>query len=335
MKRRVILILLIVAFVWYINSHAQEVHKLIDAFAQGSYLWLFVAAITQIIYFSVFTLMTQSAFRTVQIKRNLLELYPLVFGALFINVLAPSAGLSGNILYADDANKRNEAPSKVIIGSLIGTICNYIAVSIILIFALIFLRKVGLLNNYEIAGSLLFVLPTILPGLLIFMSYKSNKKTEKLLSYLYNASIKISKLIRKPIKPELGWARRIAGELSEAAISVSENKKALGKTLALAFLANIVSIVSLHFIFISFDFHIRYGALIAGYVLGEVVRVISPHPEGVGVVEVAMALIFISFGVPPIEATAISIVFRGLNFWAPLALGFFFLKQLKSFSSES
>jgi len=107
------------------------------------------------------------------------------------------------------------------------------------------------------------------------------------------------------------------------------------KTLLIALIAHAINVLSIFVIFIAFDYNIHYGALIAGYAFGEVARIISPQPEGIGVVEIVMAIIFTSFGVPPIQAAAISIVFRGFNFWAPLGIGFLLLKRLKSFSNNS
>lgn len=46
-----------------------------------------------------------------------------------------------------------------------------------------------------------------------------------------------------------------------------------------------------------------------------------------------MTLVFASLGVPIERATVISLAFRGLTFWLPLAIGFMVLRRLKSFGS--
>jgi phosphatidylglycerol lysyltransferase len=301
---------------------------------QGSWRWLILAALIQVAYFCIFALMTQAAFRTVHLRRKFLDLLPLVFGAIFVNVLAPTAGQTGTILYADDAVKRKESSPKAIIANIIATIISYSAFSFILIFSLFYLKRVNLLNNYEVIGSIIFIFPTIIPGILIFTSYKYPRLTNKFLNWIYQLIIKVSKLIKRPAKLTADWPKKISDDLAGAAFLVSKNKKHLLVTLAYALVAHATNIISLFVIFVAFDFRIHYGALIAGYAFGEVARVISPHPEGVGVVEAVMAVLFASFGVPPIRATAISIVFRGFNFWIPLGLGFAFLKRLKTFSSK-
>jgi len=333
--RNIVFGILIIIFIWYIFSHHKEFNDFVEALRQGSWLWLVVAGATQALYYAVCTLMTKSAFKTVHLHRSFLELIPLVFGSLFVNVLAPTGGQSGTILYADDAARRKESSPKAIIASVIATIVGYMAFSFILVFSLIYLQRAGLLNSYEIFGSIIFVFPTIIPGILIFTSYRYPKLTLRITNWVYRLVKSFTKLIRRPSKISSDWAATIAQELSEAAHLVRGNKKHLFITFLIALVAHAVSIISLFVIFLAFDYKIHYGALIAGYAFGEVARVISPQPEGIGVVEVVMVVIFTSFGVPPIQATAISIVFRGLNFWAPLGLGFALLKTTKSFSGKA
>jgi uncharacterized membrane protein YbhN (UPF0104 family) len=40
-----------------------------------------------------------------------------------------------------------------------------------------------------------------------------------------------------------------------------------------------------------------------------------------------MTLVFSSFGINPLNATAISLVYRGLNFWIPFFIGFIILQS--------
>jgi len=334
MFRKIIYLILIVIFIWYGATHITELNKLLHAFAQGSWLWLILAAFIQVAFFAVYTLMTKYAFKVVHLRRKFFELIPLVFGSIFVNVLAPTAGQSGTILYADDAARRKESYPKAVIGNVISTISSYVAFSLILAFALIYLKSFNLLNDYEVIGAIIFVFPAFIPGILIFTAYRSPKTTLKILNIIYRIYLKVIKLFRKKPRLDKNWTSYVANELYEAAASISKNKFVLFQTLGLAFIAHVINIISLYVIFEAFEIHIFYGALIAGYAVGEMVRIISPQPEGVGVTEAAMAVVFASFGTPLISATAISLIFRAYNFWLPLGLGFVFLRFLRSFSNE-
>jgi uncharacterized protein (TIRG00374 family) len=332
-SRQIIFALLLAVFTYYIFTHASELNAIVDALSQGSWRWLLLAVATQVLYFYVYTKMTQRAFLVVDIKRHTKELFPLVLGALFVNVLAPTAGNSGTILFADDAAKRKESSTRAVVGYLVSIVSSYASFFTLLLFTVIFLQRNHLLNDYEVTGALLFILPTVIPPLLLFFANKKPTAVIHFLSWIKRTFNKVTGFFKLKKRLAEEWPQNISDELQTASEIIGGHKKRLVETLSLALLSHLINIISLYVIFFAFDIKIHYGALIAGYVFAEVVRVISPQPEGVGAVEAVIVLIFTSFGVPLLSATAIAIVFRGLNFWAPLGLGFFYLQRLKSFKS--
>jgi uncharacterized protein (TIRG00374 family) len=275
--------------------------------------------------------MTQKAFEAVKMKRSIAHVVPLVLGSLFVNTLAPTAGNSGTILFADDAARRKESSTHAVVGYLVSTVSYYASFFTLLIFALYFLSKNNFLNMYEIIGAATFVFPTIIPPILLFTATRYEKGTIKFLMLISRLVNWIFRLFRKKKLLPQSWGKKITNELREATTLLRGHHFKVIETMFYALIAHAVNILSLFVIFIAFDIHIHYGALIAGYVFAEVVRVISPQPEGVGAVEAVIVLIFTSFGVPPISATAIALTYRGLNFWTPLGIGFFYLRSLKSF----
>ncbi|MBK5211110.1 MAG: flippase-like domain-containing protein [Coriobacteriia bacterium] len=333
-RTKSILVIIAAVFAIYIGTHLKELERVIDTFAAGNWRWLLVAALAQVAYFAMYSKMVQWAFRSVEIKRGIKELLPLILGALFMNVLAPTGGNSGTVLFADDAARREESSSKAVVGYMASTIVSYTAFSFVLIFAVVYLRVVGSLDVYEISGALLFILPTVLPPVLLILSVKNPDLTVRILGLVYRIVIKVQKTFKMRSRLQDDWSQSISEELIESAESIASHYGELVKAVALALAAHVVSILSLIAVFLSFNIHLRYGAIIAGYAFAEVARVISPQPEGVGAVEAIMLLIFTSFGVAPISATAISMAFRGLNFWFPLLAGFFFLRKLESFKSS-
>ena len=78
----------------------------------------------------------------------------------------------------------------------------------------------------------------------------------------------------------------------------------------------------------------RLGPLTAGYAIGFVFWVVSPTPQGIGVVEGVMALVYTSLGVPAPAVLAV-LTFRGLTFWLPLLIGFFLLHRVRSFGAAA
>jgi len=79
---------------------------------------------------------------------------------------------------------------------------------------------------------------------------------------------------------------------------------------------------------------IRVGPLVAGYSTATLATIMSPIPGGIGVAETTMKAVLTSVGVSDGAATLIVITFRGLNFWLPLAVGFFVVGHMRSFRSH-
>jgi uncharacterized membrane protein YbhN (UPF0104 family) len=65
--------------------------------------------------------------------------------------------------------------------------------------------------------------------------------------------------------------------------------------------------------------------------MGTVFFVVTVIPHVIAAVEGIMLLVFASAGLPPDQAGAAIIVFRGVTFWLPVILGFFSLRQLRTF----
>lgn len=127
------------------------------------------------------------------------------------------------------------------------------------------------------------------------------------------------------------WAARNAAEFTEAAAVLSSHPQRLGPAVGISLAAHIVNLASLYSLFQAFRQVTTFGPLVAGYAMGILFLNISPIPQGIGIVEATMALVFASLGVPSEGAIVITLTFRGLTFWLPLALGALVLRRLKSF----
>jgi hypothetical protein len=67
--------------------------------------------------------------------------------------------------------------------------------------------------------------------------------------------------------------------------------------------------------------------------MGVLFWIVSITPQGIGVVEGTMALVFTSLGIPAERATLIALSFRGLTFWLPLLVGFLLLRRVRAFAA--
>jgi len=331
MIRRVILWLTIAGFMWLAIRRYHEIAKLAEILRTGQWQWVIAAVLLQILYYIIYALTYQAAFYTVGLSWSLRRTLPVLFGSLLVNVITPSAGMAGTALFVDDAQKHGESPARAAAGTLLVLVSELGTFGIILITGIAYLLHRGDLHAYQIIGALvLTALFTTIAGLL-FLSLKRPSVIGRLLAWIEHGVLKLQSWVHHPQLPQRDWAQKLASEFSAAAAAIGEHPRRLLTTLSIALAAHVLDLASLYVLFLAFRHAVTLEVLITGYAMGILFWIVSITPQGIGVVEGVMVLVFSSLGVPPAKATLTSVSWRGLTFWIPLVIGFFTLRKLKSF----
>jgi phosphatidylglycerol lysyltransferase len=323
--------LLIVGFIWVVVTRFTQVEELVKILAQGCWEWVLAAALVQVIYYIVFTATYQSAFSTVEVQSRLLDLIPVTLGSLFVNVVAPSGGASGAALFLDDATRRGQSSARAAAGILLQLVSDFIALLLILVVGLTYLFFQRDLKIYEVAAAIVLLLITLTLTGVLMLGHWHPSLLRRLLAWVQRAgNILAGKFHRAPFLSE-DWAEKNAADFGLAAEAISKNPEGLTRTVGLALCAHALDLACLYALFMAFYGPIHFGPLVAGYAMGILFMIISITPQGIGVVEGAMALVYGSLGIPEGVAVTVSLAFRGLTFWLPLVLGFVSLNRVKSF----
>ncbi len=333
MKRRWIFWVLVIAFLWVVISRFSEIKNLAETLMGGQWQWVVVAALTQVVYYIIYTGLYQSAFQTVGVRSQLLKLLPVTFASIFLNVAAPSGGASGAALFVDDASKRGQSAARATAGTLLVMIADFSAFLVLLLAGMIYLFTHHNLKVYEsTAAAILLVIIGGLTGFLLLGLWRT-PWLHKILSWLRGLANRIARLIHRPDFLDESWVERNSAEFTEAAMAIAAQPALLMQTMGIAFAAHLVNLTSLYFLFLAFHQKVHFGILVAGYAMGILFWIVAITPQGIGVVEGMMTLVFASLGVPIDHATVIALAFRGLTFWIPLGIGFVVLRRLKSFGA--
>ena len=333
MKRRWIFWIVIIAFLWVVISRFSEIKKLAETLMSGQWQWVAVAALTQVIFYITYTALYQSAFLTVGVKSKLFELLPVTFGSIFLNVAAPSGGASGAALFVDDASRRGQSAARATVGTLLVMVADFSAFLVLLVAGMVYLFTHHTLKIYEIVAAVfLIVIIGGLTGFLLLGLWRP-QWLQKVLSWLRGFANRIARMLRRPDFLDEAWVERNTAEFTEAAIAIAAQPAMLMQTLGIAFASHLINLTSLYFVFLAFQQKVHFGVLVAGYAMGILFWIVAITPQGIGVVEGMMTLVFASLGIPIERATVIALAFRGLSFWLPLAIGFILLRRLKSFGA--
>jgi phosphatidylglycerol lysyltransferase len=334
MKRRWIFWILVIIFIWVVISRYSEIKKLALTLMTGQWQWVAAAFLSCFVFYIIYTALYQSAFMTVGVQSRLIELLPITFSSIFMNVAVPIGGASGMSLFVDDAARRGQSAARAAIGTLLVMITDFTAFLIILVTGLVYLFTHHNLKYYEsiVAVILLLVIGTMTSFLLLGLWRP--QWLQKLLTWVQRFANRIARLIKRPDFLDEAWVEKNRAEFTEASIAIAAQPGLLIRTIGIAFAAHLVNLTTLFCLFMAFHQRVHFGVLVAGYAMGILFWIIAITPQGIGVVEGMMTLVFASLGVPIERATVIALSFRGLTFWLPLAIGFILLRRLKTFKAE-
>jgi uncharacterized protein (TIRG00374 family) len=330
-KRRWLYYLLILAFVIVVISRFTEAQKLVRTLLGGRPEWVAAALLFQCVYYVIFTAVFQSALWTVEVGGRLRDYIPVWFTSVFLNITAPSAGMTGAAVFIDDAARRGQSAARAAAGTILVLVADYSAFSLVMISGMIVLFATRNLHAYEVIAAVILLVFIISLSSILLMGLWRPARLGRLLAWLQRTLTRIAARFRRRSFLPDDWAARNAAEFSQAAAAIKLHPERLARTYALAMAAHLAELLTLFMLFRAFRAGIHPGVLVAGYSVGILFWLVAITPSGIGVVEGVMTLVLSSLGVPVEKATLIALSFRGLTFWLPLTIGFFLLRRSRSF----
>jgi uncharacterized protein (TIRG00374 family) len=240
---------------------------------------------------------------------------------MVVNITTPTAGLGSTLLFSHDAKKHDESPTKAAAAVLLIMGVESLGFSAFLVFSIIYLSLGGGLGTTELISTFLFI---GLNTFLLFLFTTALTESRLLLKILSRLEQLLNKFRKNKVT---GWAETLNGELTEMAHAIVKKPKLVARAVFYQAMANATSIASLYLLFAAFSVYPKFGIVVSGYAITYLFKIISPSPEGIGISEGAMVIIYTSFGIPLLTATAIALTFRLISFWIPLAFGFFFFNK--------
>ncbi len=330
MVRRIIFWTIIFLTAWLATTHGSAVSQIVVTARYGAWQWFALAAALQIVYYALRIGMYSSAFGAVGVPRPYRELVPLTLGSLYLSTIVPGAGGSGRSLMARDAVERGLPAEKVLQMPVVARLADFCGFGAVMFAGFWYLISLDTVHLYEIVSSLI-VLGTILAlaaGLIL-----ATMRPAALASFLEPAekAARSLPLWRERGAPE-GWSARLVSRYALAGQTIAARPAATLGVVAISAAAYAVDLLS--FVAVGFAFGWpAFGALIAAFAVGMLTWLVSIVPQGVGVVEVVIALMLSSFGANAPTAIVISLGFRALTYWLPLVLGALAVRRVPTFTA--
>jgi len=334
-KRQWVWRFLFVAFIWLVVTQFAEIEKLVLTAMDGQVGWLALAIIFQFVYYSLYSNVFRLAMRMLGVNLPWRIMLPSTFASMFVNVVAPLGGASGVAIFMDQAIRRKQSPARTAAAAMLALISDFTAFSLILITGLTYLFYYKDLKVYEVIAAALLLLLTIGMTLILLLGLWQPDLLRRLLEWTHRfVQLLFGRFKRSsPLMPD--WVEKTFDDFVGIGLAIRSKPKNLLKLFLVSFTAYTMDLISLWMIFLAFGQNVHFGVLVAGFSMGILFWVITITPQGIGLVEGMMALVYTSLGFPANVATVIALTFRGLTFWLPFFLGFIFLQVLPIFRGES
>jgi uncharacterized protein (TIRG00374 family) len=335
--RKLLIGLALLVGVLFILNHFTQFDEILVVLQRSD--WRFIAlALLCVAGWLLCTAATyQSVFAALGVERPLGPLVPLAAAANFVNVVAPSMGMSGMAVIISDARRRQLPSAHATVAGALFVLFEYAGFALYLVLGLLVLFRRDDISGPELAASGVLLAMTGVLLVILYLGMRAPTALGRLLRWIARSTNTLSAPFtkRKAISEER--AEQFAHDIATGLHSARQPRK-LWKPLFYALLGKGLLLGVLTSVFLAFQVPLSIGTLIAGFAIAYLFLIVSPTPAGVGVVEGVLTLSLSSMFVPLEQAAVITLSYRVLTFWLPLFFGFLsfqFLQIRKPFPASS
>ena len=330
MKKALLLLLGIVA-VCFLIANVDYLAQFLDTLKTGALVPLLVSVALMLARHLVQAASYDAAFEAVGHKTGFWHNVVLIFSLVFINTFCLFSGATGVAFIIDDAHRKGADAGQSTSGAILSQIGYFAAVLVISIIGFLTMLLSGSMNALFLVGGLLLAGTLLILSSMFVVGYRRPRilfrvflGAEALLNHLLG-------LVKKHLSP--GWGRKTANSFVGSATILARNPQGTLVTVSYASFSavlNMACLVAIGYAFGCTD----VAALVAAFAVAAISVILSPTPQGVGVVEAAIAAILTAQGTSLATATAIALVYRGIMFWIPFCIGAVLLSQSGFFADK-
>lgn len=327
--RRIVIIIVLLLGIAFIVFSLTELKNISDTLKHSNWRFLAVAFLFECLWIYNVAIDYGILYRLVGLHEEKKRLLMVSTAATFVNVVTPTAGIGGMAVFIDDAKRRNLSTGRVTVVGALFVLFDYIAFLIVLALGWVVLIRRNNLNAGEITATLILLGLAVGFAFLIYLGYRSSEALGKALAWLAHT---INRILRPLLHREYLSETRpheFAEEMAEGLSAIRGKKRTLIWPFLFALNSKVLLICVLAFTFLAFGTPFTVGTLVGGFSIGYLFLIVSPTPAGLGVVEGAMTVALNTLRVKFDAAVLITIGYRALTFWFPLAVGGVALRLLQ------
>ena len=250
----------------------------------------------------------------------------LAFGAVMNIVLAGlsfshlfGAGGAAGMVVSYNALRKRDAPHGLIFVAIAAqNFFTYIVLWVMFLVALVSVVSSGRLHPWSYGLALILIAALLwLTGYGLYL-YRHRPKMRRRVSQIVGLINRAYR--RERIRPDQidEWL----DSLFAAMRHMSTHRGAKRTAVAYSCMFWVFDLLCLYLVFVALGYRVPLAALTVSYAVANSVGSLAPTPGGLGAVEGLLITLLVSFDVPSPEAVAVVLVYRLINFWLPIPVGF-------------
>jgi glycosyltransferase 2 family protein len=323
--RKIIISLVIFLAIVFVILRFSELKNVLNTLHHSNYRWLLVAVFIELLWLFNSASDYGSIFRLVGIKEKTPHLVLVATAANFVNVIAPSVGIGGMAVFLDDAVRQNHPTGRVTVVGVLYILFDYLAFFCVLALGFLVLIRRNNLNAGELTAAAILLAIAAGVAFLLYLGYKSAERLGNALAWMARLINRFLWLFLHRDYLQEERAHSFAEEVAEG-IDILRGKRIELLWPFLFALNNFILLIGvLASIFLAWglDWETGFsaGTLVGGFAIAYLFLIVSPTPSGLGVVEGVMTIALNTLRVEWAAAALITLTYRFITFWFPLAVG--------------
>lgn len=330
MKKVFIIIVLVLSIIFIVAS-ISEIETILQTLRKGIWIYLLLAIFVEGLWLVNLAATFHSIYKAVGIDQETVwGLLPVIASANFVNIVAPSAGMSGITIIITRARQMKYSSARATVAGTLFIESDYLGFLSVLAVGMIVLIRRNNLKTPEITAAFLLFLLALAFTILLYLGTRSEILLGKALTFLTR---QVNSLLRPFIHRNYlqeQHALNFAHDVVDGLQQLKGNPKSMILPILFTLMNKALLLSIFTLVFLAFNVPISIGTIIAGFSIGYLFLIISPTPSGIGIVEGTLTLVLASMYIPLGIATIVTLAYRGITFWLPLLVGMLSLRWLNA-----
>lgn len=328
MKKAILIIVCIVACCVPL-ANADMLNDFASALATGAVVPLVIAVILMLVRHLTQAESYKTAFSAIGFdKTSLWDNIVLIFSIVFINTFCLFGGATGVAFIVDDLHRKGASLGTATSGAILSQVGYFAAIFVISVIGFITMTVSGTVNVLFVVGGLLLAGTLAILSSMFIIGYFKPDLLYRLFDFLDRWINKIISHFHRSLPA--AWGSATADSIIKSARILAHNPQGTAVTVSWASLSAITNMLCLVAVGFAFGYT-NVPVLVAAFALAAISVILSPTPQGVGVVEAVIIAAVAGGGGDAALGATIALVYRGVMFWIPFGIGALLLSQTDFF----